>query len=113
MNKFTLFALSLVASAATITPVVAAEPAEPAASTSIVRTADLDLGSISGQRTLEHRLSIAIVEACGQASNVDLEGQNAVRACRVEARAKVAAERDRLVELASQSSHGTLVASAR
>jgi UrcA family protein len=109
MTKFTLFGLALIASAVTITPVVAAEPAT---ATTIVRTADLDLGSAAGRRTLEHRLSIAIVEACGTVSNVDLQGRNAVRACRVEARAKVVAERDRLVELAS---HGqpSLIASAR
>lgn len=90
-----LFLLLLVAAASQ----ASAQPAETA--TSIVRTADLDLGSASGRRTLDHRLSIAIVEACGTASNVDLEGKNGVRACRVAARAKVAAERDRLVALAS------------
>ena len=109
MNKFTLFGMALIASAATISPVVAAEPAT---ATSIVRTADLDLQAVPGQRMLEHRLSIAIVEACGEASDADLEGQNAVRACRVDARAKVAAERDRLVELASRGTQ-ILVASAR
>jgi UrcA family protein len=109
MNKFTTLALALIASAATITPAIAAEPATSA---SIVRTADLDLGSNAGQRTLEHRLSIAIVDACGTASNVDLAGQNAVRACRVDARAKVVAERDRLVELATRGSTSQ-IASAR
>jgi UrcA family protein len=109
MNKFTIFGLALFASAATISPVVAAEPAT---ATSIVRTADLDLASKAGQRTLEHRLSIAIVEACGEASDADLAGQNGVRACRVDARIKVAAERDRLVELASRGTQ-ILVASAR
>jgi UrcA family protein len=109
MNKLTLFGLALIASAATISPVVAAEPAN---STSIVRTADLDLGTSAGQRILEHRLTIAIVDACGEASNVDLAGQNAVRACRVEARTKVVAERDRLVELASRFS-SSQIASAR
>ena len=111
MNKFTIFGLALIASAATISPVAAAEPASVTA-TSIVRTADLDLGSTAGQRTLEHRLSIAIVEACGTASDADLAGQNDVRACRVEARAKVVAERDRLVELASKGTP-SLIASAR
>lgn len=109
MKSLTIFLLALMSSAVTLSPVIAAEPYT---ATSIVRTVDLDLNSAGGQRTLEHRLSIAIVEACGSASNVDLEGQNAVRACRVEARAKVAAERDRLVQLATRGG-GVTVASAR
>ena len=93
---------------AAITPAFAAEPT---IATSTVRSGDLDLGTASGQQTLEHRLSIAIVDACGNASNIDLEGQNAVRFCRVEARAKVVAERDRLIDLASRGK-GILFASA-
>lgn len=107
MKKLTLFTLSMIAVAATNAPVLAAEPGT---ATSIVRTADLDLSNASGQQTLEHRLSIAIVEACGDASNVDLEGRNAVRACRVDSRAKVTAQRDRLVELASRGKDVILAA---
>lgn len=98
MNKFSLFALAMIASAATITPAVAAEPGGVA----VVRTADLNLQDARDVRTLDQRLTIAIVDACGEASNVDLEGRNAVRACRVDARAKVNAERDRLVQLAQR-----------
>lgn len=108
MKTLTLSALAMLASAVTNTSVIAAELAT---ATSIVRTADLDLSNASGQRTLEHRLSIAIIEACAEAFDVDLAGQNAVRECRVEARAKVVAERDRLIELASRG-NGVLVASA-
>lgn len=107
MNKFTLIVLAMIASADTITPVIAAPPATAIA---IVRTADLDLGTAAGQRTLDHRLTIAIVEACGAASDVDLQGQNAVRACRVETSASVGAERDRLIEIASRGQDFTLAA---
>ena len=107
MKNLTLFALAMIAFATTNTPVLAAETTT---ATSIIRTADLDLSNVSGQRTLEHRLSIAIVEACGDASNVDLEGRNMVRACRVYTRAKVTAERDRLVELASRATDSILAA---
>jgi len=107
MTKFTFFALAMIASAATITPVIAAEPA---AGIAIVSTADLDLTDARDVRTLDRRLSIAIVEACGEASTVDLAGINAVRACRVDARAKVNATRDRLVELASRGSDVILAA---
>ena len=101
MKKFTQFALAMIACAATITPAIAAEPA---AGIAIVSTADLDLNNARDVRTLDRRLGIAIVEACGEASNVDLEGRNLVRACRVDARAKVNSQRDRLVQLAARGS---------
>ena len=61
----------------------------------VVRTADLDLNSAAGQRTLDHRLTIAVAEVCGVSSDADLAGKNDVRACRIEIRAKLDAERDR------------------
>lgn len=51
--------------------------------------ADLDLNSRSGQVKLDQRISAA----CGDASAVDLEGRNAVRACRADAQAQVTAIR--------------------
>ncbi len=96
MTKFLIFAAALSAVAG---PAIAAEPA---AGIAIVSTADLDLGDDRDVRTLDRRLTIAIVEACGEASNVDLEGRNAVRDCRVDARAKVNVHRDRLVQLAQR-----------
>ena len=92
---------SLLLSAFLATPVLA----EPASATNsvIVRTADLDLASPSGQRLLERRLANAVVDACGAASDADLAGSNAVRRCRDEVSARIAADRARLVELASRS----------
>ena len=63
--------------------------AEPASSdvqtyVSYVKTADLDLASESGQRTLDRRLAQAAREVCGTASDVDLVGQNKARECRAE-----------------------------
>ena len=55
---------------------------------SLVRTADLDLGSREGQRKLELRLANAAREVCGTASDSDLVGKNAVRKCRDETLAK-------------------------
>lgn len=56
-----------------------------------VSLADLDLSSAAGQRALDSRINRAVIEVCGTASEVDLEGLNEVRACRtaklVEARA--------------------------
>ncbi len=96
MTKFLIFAAAL---SAVASPAIAADPT---AGIAIVSTDDLDLGNARDVRTLDRRLSIAIVEACGEASNVDLEGRNLVRACRIEARVKVNAERDRLVQLAQR-----------
>ena len=80
------------------TPAFAA-PASPV--TSIVRTADLDLASQSGRRALDRRLSIAIADVCGTASDADLVGQNEVRRCRVATRERVAGDRDQRIAASS------------
>jgi UrcA family protein len=84
---------------------IAAAPlaAEPVSTSRSVQTADLDLSTAAGVRALDHRLTIAIVDACGEASDLDLDGANAVRACRAEARARVDGERDRILALRSQA----------
>lgn len=69
--------------------------------TSIVRTADLDLSSKSGQRTLDRRLSQAIAQVCGMASPSDLVGQNKVRNCRIETRGRFEPERNQRIAAAS------------
>jgi UrcA family protein len=84
-----------------------AEP--PVTVTSFVQTADLDLASKDGQRTLEKRLNQAIVEVCGEASPTDLAGQNKVRACRKDAHNRFDAQRDE--RIAAASSNPILVAS--
>jgi len=97
----TLLNLTLMLSAFAATPALA-QSVPSAENRIVVRTADLDLGSAVGQRTLDHRIAIAVVEACGETSNIDPAGKNAIRACRAETSANVAANRDRLVELASK-----------
>ncbi|HUE79079.1 MAG TPA: UrcA family protein [Sphingomicrobium sp.] len=78
-------------------PALAQEPAAAEINVSLVRTADLDLGTAAGQRKLERRLASAAREVCGTASDVDIEGKNAVRKCRVETLASGRAQRDSLV----------------
>ena len=90
------FLISLLAF--TATPAFA-EP--PIIATSTVQTADLNMSSKAGQRTLELRLNRAVNEVCGSASNVDLRGQNEVRRCRTETLASVAGERDQRIAAAS------------
>jgi UrcA family protein len=96
----TLSSLILALSALSATPALAQSPT--AESRVVVRTADLDLSQAAGQRALDHRIAIAVVEACGEPSNVDPAGNNEIRSCRAETLAAVAANRDRLVELASK-----------
>ena len=74
-----------------------------------VRTADLDLSSQSGQRTLDLRIAQAAREVCGNPSDVDLVGQNKARACRNDVIAQATAERGALLAAAS---HGATIAIA-
>ena len=84
--------------------------AEPVQNVSIVRTADLDLSSETGRRALDHRFVIAARDVCGEASDVDLEGKNEVRACRN----KVLSDaRSKGEQLASRADGSILVAAAR
>ena len=84
--------------ALTATPALA-EP--PVTISSTVQTADLDLSSAAGQRALNHRLSLAAIDVCGTASDVDIAGKNDVRQCRAEVLASVASDRDQRIAAAS------------
>lgn len=72
-------------------------PNETQTYVSVVDTSDLDLGSAAGERKLEQRLAIAAREVCGSASDVDLKGKKAVRACRQEAVANALEQRQERV----------------
>ncbi len=65
-----------------------------AVNVSVVRIADLDLGSSAGQRKLDRRLANAAREVCGTASDADIEGKNDVRKCRDETIANARGQRD-------------------
>ena len=75
----TKYLLPLIALAAIASPVAAQAELE----TRVVAVADLDLASDAGRRALDRRLTRAVVEVCGTASDVDLAGKNEVRDCRV------------------------------
>ena len=91
----TLFAILL---AATATPALAEAPV---IATSTVQTADLDLSSIQGQRALDRRLTQAVKEVCGTASDADVAGKNEVRRCRVDTLASLSDERDQRIAATS------------
>ena len=111
MRNTALFALALIASATTIAPTVASA-FEPVAVTSVVRTADLDLSNADGRLELQRRIVRAAYEVCGTASDVDLEGKNAVRQCRDETISQAAIQREQLFAAANAGSP-IVVASAR
>ncbi len=73
-------------------PAIAAEPL-PVESRTVV-TADLDLSSEAGRATLDRRLAGAARDVCGRAADIDLEGRNDVRACKVAALGKARAAAD-------------------
>ena len=74
---------------------------------SLVRTADLDLGTNAGKRLLDQRVARAAREVCGVASDVDIEGKNDVRKCREDAIARATYERD---EVRSAAARGAIIA---
>ena len=110
-NAFTI----ALASALITTAAIKAAPAlaeTPAVETnvSLVRTADLDLGSDAGRRQLDLRLARAAREVCGTASEFDLRGRNAVRECRDEVLAAARKQRDAV--LAATSNKGFIAVTA-
>jgi UrcA family protein len=84
----------------TVTPALAEAPV---LATSTVQTADLDLSTAKGQRALDVRLTQAVKEVCGTASDADIEGKNDIRRCRVETLAQLASERDQRIARASNA----------
>ena len=67
----------------------------------VVATADLDLASEAGRKALDRRIGRAVIELCGQASDADLVGRNAVAECREEALAQAYQARDQRLALLS------------
>ena len=111
MKISAILTLALAATATTATPAFAQADTSPAV-TSIVATADLDLSEAADRRVLELRIVHAAHEVCGTASDIDLMGKKAVRACRVATIAKAYSQRDALIA-AAQAGQSIRVASAR
>ena len=90
-----------------------AEPASPNVQTyvSYVKTADLNLASEGGQRSLERRLAQAAREVCGTPSTSDLVGQNKVRDCREDAIQRAGSEREALLAAAQRGAVIAITAS--
>ena len=96
MNKMVVIAAALA---------VAGVVPAPAAAQVTVRVAHADLRLDSGRDVarLDRRIGRAAETACGSTSDLDLHGRNEVARCRLDARAAVAQQRDRLVERARRT----------
>jgi UrcA family protein len=107
------FASALITAGAIKAAPALAEPASAKTATyvSYVQTSDLNLTSQSGQRALDRRLSQAAREVCGIPSDADLVGQNKARACRAEAVARAASEREELLAAANRGAVVAITAS--
>lgn len=75
--------------------------AQPPVAVATVETFDLDLSTAAGQRALDLRLTHAVRDVCGEASDADVAGKNAVRRCRAETMAGLAGARDERIAKAS------------
>jgi UrcA family protein len=102
-----IIAISALVTAAAVKAVPAFSEPLAAQNVSVVRTADLDLSTARGRAELDHRLITAAREVCGSAADVDLSGQNQVRACRMDVLGKARAESR---ELASRGGSVSVIA---
>ena len=100
----TLLSLAVLAAAFTAQPAFAQQPAAAPVGAVVVRTADLDLASSSGVSALDRRIRVAVRQACGTASDTDLQGRNADRKCRADTRASVAPLRESAIANARRAS---------
>lgn len=86
---------------ASITSSVAWAGAVPAPRTVTVQTADLNLGSPAGQRTLDRRIDQAVRQVCGEPSALVQGGRQASERCRAETRAAADRQLARLLAAAT------------
>lgn len=107
MKRIVIIAAALIA-----VPFAAPAPAqEPLGQrTQVVSYADLDLARDADVRKLDRRIGRAIKDVCGTASDVDLEGKNEVRRCRVLTSESLAAERGRALAAAGQPTQVAIAA---
>jgi UrcA family protein len=101
--KIILTSALITAGALRATPALAeAPPGNFETRISYVQTADLDLSSKDGQRTLKVRIAQAAREVCGKPSDSDLVGQNRARDCRHDVVARASSARDALLAAAGR-----------
>lgn len=100
---YALFSALITAAFITGAPAFGQTPlAEGETHVSLVRTADLDVGTKAGQQQLHQRIAQAAREVCGTASDADLRGKKDVRKCRGEAIARASSQGDALIAAAER-----------
>ena len=110
MKKSILYGLAsalVTALAIKAAPALAQDTPAGEIAVAIVKTADIDLGSATGQHQLDRRLAQAVRDVCGTASEADLKGKNEVRSCRDDTLARARADKDAVLAAARR---GALIA---
>ncbi|WP_265563561.1 UrcA family protein [Sphingomicrobium arenosum] len=87
-HRLMIAATAIATSSLLIAPTVEAKPATISVT---VETGDLDLRSPAGRAALRERAHRLVVESCGKAHQIDLQGRRGVRECRADALAQVEA----------------------
>jgi len=106
--NFTLAKLALVA-ACLATPAIAQDHANDA-ETRIVSTDGLDLSKPKDVHTLDHRLSHAIADVCGDGSAADSERARRTLECRRAVQTQVTSDRSRAINAARHAPDRLLAA---
>lgn len=106
----TLLAFAAASAAFGAAPAPARDSA-PVPQSEVVRYADLNLATEAGRSALDRRISLAVREVCGSASDVDVHGKNLVRRCRMETSRAVSAQRE--AALAADSAASVRLASGQ
>ncbi|HEX6218793.1 MAG TPA: UrcA family protein [Sphingomicrobium sp.] len=108
-----LFSALLTAGLIKAAPALAETPVQSAdVVVSLVRTSDLNLSTVDGQRQLDRRIANAAREVCGQASDVDLGGKNDTRECRKDTIARAQVQKSSVLAAASAHPGAVIAVSA-
>ena len=95
----------MITALASLSLLLAAAPAitpDPALATARVKVADLDLHSAAGRAELDRRLNRAVATVCPEAASIrELRNVQQADACRAQARAAIARQRESVLAAAN------------
>lgn len=97
MNRTFALAAMAALSCAAATAQGADQPVNRPVNREVITVADLDLHSPADIRTLDRRILTAVRAACGEASDADVAGSNAMRRCQRQLLTELAVQRARLI----------------
>ncbi|TPG46540.1 UrcA family protein [Sphingomonas glacialis] len=93
---------------AMITVSAFAQTSNEVTQTQIIRTTDLNLSNLEDVRIFKHRVSMAIVDVCGSASAIDLEGALSITKCRHDLTARTRVDLSRAIAIAQHKERPTV-----